>query len=104
MHWMTQANLRLPPAASPPLPITSDPEIADVDLGKHAAGRLLGELAVHRETFCRDWSGSEQAMESILDALASIGPEQHHCEQEIHLIDPQESMHGLSLQNGAGRV
>ncbi len=98
-HWLYQANLRLPPANYPPLPLGSDPNLADFDLGPHAVGRLIGELAVHRESFSRVWSGSTAALESILDALITIGAENKAHTLECQLFHPPvESSHGLSLQ------
>ncbi len=98
-HWLGQASLRLPPGQHPPLPIGSDPTLADFDLGPHAVGRLIGELAVHRESFSRVWSGSPAALECILDALITIGDENKPHSLEFQLFDlPTESSHGLSLQ------
>src|SRR5277367_6793751 len=97
-HWLTQASLRLPPASDPPLPVGSDPQLTDVDLGPNSVGRLLGELAVHRESFSRVWSGSPAALEYILDALITIGAENKPQTLEFHLQDPLGSSHGLSLQ------
>jgi hypothetical protein len=98
-HWLTKASLRLPPAHYPPLPVGSDPALADFDLGPHSVGRLVGELAVHRESFSRVWSGSPAALEGILDALITIGAENTPHALECQLFDlPPESSHGLSLQ------
>ncbi len=97
-HWLTQASLRLPPALHPPLPIGSDPTLADFDLGPDSVGRLVGELAVHRESFSRVWSGSPAALEYILDALITIGAENKPQALEFRLFDPPQSSHGLSLQ------
>ena len=97
-HWLTQASLRLPPTYIPPLPISSDPTLTDADLGPDSVGRLVGELAVHRESFSRVWSGSPAALECILDALLSIGAENERQPLEFRLFDPPESSHGLSLQ------
>ena len=98
-YWLTQASLRLPPAHYPPLSIGSDPTLADFDLGPQAIGRLVGELAVHRESFSRVWSGSAAALECILDALITIGDENTTHSLEFQLRDlPQESSHGLPLQ------
>jgi hypothetical protein len=97
-HWLTQASLRLPPAHNPPLPISSDPTLSDVDFGRNSVGRLVGELAVHRESFSHVWSGSPAALECILDALITIGAENKRQALEFRLFDPPESSHGLSLQ------
>jgi hypothetical protein len=98
-HWLTQASLRLPPSLYSPMPIGSDPSLADVDLGSDSVGLLLGELAVHRESFSRVWSGSAAALEGILDALIS-----NRAETQPHAVDCQlfdlrpQTPHGLSLQ------
>ena len=97
-HWLSQASLRLPPTYNPPLPIGSDPNLTDVDLGTHSVGHLVGELAVHRESFSRVWSGSPEALESILDALITIGAENKPHALEVQLFDPPDSSYGLSLQ------
>ena len=97
-HWLTQASLRLPAIEAPPMPIGSDPSLADVNLGPESVGRLVGELAVHRESFSRVWSGSPAALECILDALISIGAENKPHALEFHLFEPPQSSHGLSLQ------
>jgi hypothetical protein len=98
-HWLTRASLRLPPAHHPPPPMGSDPTLADFDLGPHAVGRLIGELAVHRESFSRVWSGSAAALECILDALITIGEENKPHSLEFQLCDlPKQSSHGLPIQ------
>jgi len=98
-HSLTRASLRLPPAHHPPLPIGSDPTLTDFDLGPHAVGRLIGELAVHRESFSRVWSGSAAALECILDALITVGDENRHHSMEFQICDlPQQSSHGVPLQ------
>ena len=98
-NWLTQASLRLPPSGYAPMPIGSDPSLADFDLGPDAVGRLVGELAVHRESFSRVWSGSAAALETILDALITIGVENKPHALECQLFDlPPESSHGLFLQ------
>jgi len=98
-HWLNQASLRLPPAHYPPLPMGSDQTVADVDLGPDSVGRLVGELAVHRESFSRVWSGSPATLQCILDALITVGAENKHDALECQLFDPPpESSQGLSLQ------
>ncbi|MFY9703953.1 MAG: hypothetical protein WCB56_18285 [Terriglobales bacterium] len=110
-HWLTQASLRLPPSHFaphdplrdlghyPPMPIGSDPSLSDLDLGPDAMGRVVGELAVHRESFSRVWSGSPEALECILEALITIGAENkpHALECQLFTL-PQQSPHGISLQ------
>ena len=101
-HWLNQASLRLPPGHNPPPPIGSDPALPDFDLGPQSVGRLLGELAVHRESYSRVWSGSPEALESILDALLTIGTENKPRALGFQFFDPPESSRGLSLQQSAG--
>ena len=103
-YWLTQASLRLPPARSTPLPIGSDADLIDIVLGPHAVGSLLGELAVHRDSFSRVWSGSPESLECILDALLALGAENKPHAMEFQLFEPVLSPHALSLQPGAGRV
>jgi hypothetical protein len=97
-HWLTQASLRLSPSRCPPLPIGSDPAPTDIDFGPHSVGRLVGELSVHRDSFSRVWSGSAANLESILDALITVGAENQPHTLEFHLSDQPESPYGLSLQ------
>lgn len=101
-HWMTQASLRVPQMDLVPLAIASAETASDDDFGPDAVGRLVGELAVHRESFSRVWSGSPEALECILDALITIGAENKPHALEFHLFDRSESSHecspGLSLQ------
>ena len=107
-HWLTQASLRLPSIRSEspefaqhyrPLPIGSDPSLLDVDLGPDAVGQMLGELAVHRESFSRVWSGSAAELECILDALISNETKDKAPEPGYRLFDLRpEPSHGLSLQ------
>jgi hypothetical protein len=97
-HWLTQASLRITQADLPPFTIGSEPATVDNDLGPDSVGRLVGELAVHRESFSRVWSGSPEALECILDALIAIGAENKPHALEFRLFDPPESSHGLSLQ------
>jgi len=97
-YWLTQASLRLPPSHRLARPQASDPTLSDVDFGSRSVGQLVGELAVHRESFSHVWSGSPAALECILDALVTIGAENKPRAMEFQLSDPPESWHGLSLQ------
>jgi hypothetical protein len=97
-HWLNQASLRLPPAERPPLPIGSDPTLPEVELEPQSLGRLVGELAVHRESFSSVWSGSPATLECILDALVAVGAESEPQGLGFRHFDPPESRHGLSLQ------
>ncbi len=97
-HWLTQASLRLPPAERLPLPIGSDPTLPEIELGPQSLGRLVGELAVYRESFSSVWSGSPATLECILDALVAVGAESEPQTIGFRHFDPPESRHGLSFQ------
>lgn len=103
-YWLNQASLRLPPGHNPPLPIGSDPDLTDFDLGPQSVGRLLGELAVHREAFSRVWSGSPEALECILDALLAIKTEGKPRALGLPFCAQPEPSRGLTLQSSAGGV
>jgi len=97
-HWLTRASLRPPSFYDAPMPIGSDASLKDVDLSPDSAGRLLGELAVHRESFSRGWSGSATELESILDALiAKTEPQPRDLGYQHFDLRPEPS-HGISLQ------
>ena len=67
-HWLEEANLDLhyTEAASNPA-LGEDRRLDNSD--RLVAGRLLGELAVHRHPVSRVWTGSPQALECILSAI-----------------------------------
>jgi hypothetical protein len=67
-HWLTEANLELHAGRDRVVPITSESQ-TEAELGPPSVGRLVGELAVHRETFSRVWTGSPETLECILNAL-----------------------------------
>ena len=102
-HWLDQASLRLlPQAYDLPMPIGSDAGQKDLHLDHQSAGRLVGELSVHRETFSRGWTGSPATLECILDALIPVTDQSKHdgntCAMEFPLFDPPPgSSHGLAL-------
>jgi len=61
-------------------------------------GRLVGELAVHRDMFSRGWTGSPATLECILDALIPPGDENKTYAVEYQLFSPSSgSAHGLAL-------
>ncbi len=99
VHWLTKASFRVAPThALPPIPIGSDPDRDEVDLGSQALGRVVGELAVHRESLSRVWTGSPQSLEYILDALITIEEEDKPQAMNFQLVAPQLSPQELSLQ------
>jgi hypothetical protein len=97
-HWLDQASLQTASALDRPMAIGSDSEAVDVDLGPSSVGRLLGELAVHRESFSRVWTGSPAALEGILDALLTIEVASKPNTLEFRIFAPRKPAHELSLQ------
>ena len=103
-YWLTEASLHFPPAQRLPRPKASGPNLVDADIdidtdedfGLRSAGRMVGELAVYRESFSSLWSGSPEDLESILDAI--VGTENKPRATEFQLFDPPKSWHELSLQ------
>jgi hypothetical protein len=69
-HWLTKATLELQPGREVVVPITSESR-TEVELDPLSLGRLVGELAVHREALSRAWTGSPETLECILNALIS---------------------------------
>lgn len=71
MHWLTHANLQLL-AGGGEMWRESDHELAaESDGVNQSVGKLVGELAVHRESLSRAWTGSAESLECILNALIS---------------------------------
>ena len=104
IHWVTQASLRLPPVYNPPMPIGSNAGPTDFELVPQDTGRLIGELAVHRDSFSRVWSGSPESLECILDKLNTVEAEKEPQALEVRLFNSLFPSHELSLQPGAGRI
>jgi hypothetical protein len=69
-HWLTKANLELQAGRDLVVPITSESQ-AETELGPLSVGKLVGELAVHREALSHTWTGSPETLECILNALIS---------------------------------
>lgn len=67
-HWLNHANLQFLAAGGTPW-AANDPAIMEEDSVVLSVGRLMGELAVHREALSRVWTGSPQTLECILNAV-----------------------------------
>jgi len=67
-HWLTHANLRILAAPSAERARREEPDASDAEPVR-SVGRLVGELAVHRESLSRVWTGSPETLECILKAL-----------------------------------
>lgn len=68
-HWLMHADLQFFSTGS--CPATSGGSVLQThaDYSILSAGRVVGELAVHRESRSRVWTGSPEALECILHAL-----------------------------------
>jgi len=68
--WVERANFRLLLRGDPPVPIAG-PSLDDWAAVPPTNWNLLGELSVHREMFSREWTGSPETLDAIVDALVS---------------------------------
>src|SRR5262249_8824452 len=60
-HWLTHANLRLLATGSSISAVGGQDGYSERDTARLPVGRLVGELAVHRESLSRVWTGSAEA-------------------------------------------
>ncbi len=68
-HWLNHANLQLVAGgASPWLPAVDTRQRGSND-SAFSMGKVVGELAVQRESLSKVWTGSPEARECILNAL-----------------------------------
>ena len=68
-HWLTNVNLKLMATGASSWPQASLNPPSEGDSTMMSVGRLVGELAVHRESLSRVWTGSAEALECIVSAL-----------------------------------
>ncbi|SRR5258706_6292448 len=68
-HWLNHANLQLIATGATAWPIALDPLPTGGDASAFPVGRIVGELAVERESASHVWTGSPEAMECILNAM-----------------------------------
>ncbi len=68
-HWLNHANLQLMATGDSAVSTALNPGTTRTDDSAFAVGRVVGELAVERESFSQVWTGSPEAMECILNAL-----------------------------------
>ncbi len=68
-HWLIHANLQLLTTGAYDWALATGTGPAEFVCGASSMGRLVGELAIHREACSRAWSGSPEALEGILNAL-----------------------------------
>jgi hypothetical protein len=68
-HWLNNANLQFAASEAFRLPAASNGGMTLACFRAASATTVVGELAVYRESLSRVWTGSQQALECILDAL-----------------------------------
>ena len=81
-HWLTHANLRVLAAAPPPWPENEESGPGE-SVPVSPVGKVMGELAVHRESLSRVWTGSPQALECIVNALVHGVGNRAHAERAM---------------------
>ncbi len=85
-HWLNHANLQLVASRASPWPIALDTSATGSNYAAFPVGKVVGELAVHRESPSRTWTGSPEARECILNALVG-GTETRPRGSELPLPD-----------------
>jgi hypothetical protein len=98
-NWTSIATRRLPVHNYPALPIGSDPRLVEVDLSNIEASHLIGELAIHRESGSRTWSGSPEALDYIMDAIAGSEAQRREARHQ-HKIRERESREATTNKDG----
>ncbi len=68
-HWLNHANLQLVTSGASPWPPALETRPLGSNDSAYFMGKVVGELAVQRESLSRVWTGSPEARECILNAL-----------------------------------
>jgi len=68
-HWLNHANLQLVASGASPWPPALDTSLSLSSYSACSTGKVVGELAVQRDSLSRVWTGSPEARECILNAL-----------------------------------
>lgn len=93
VHWMTMGSLEYPFAEAPHSRTITSPwrlkEIPRMEADLQGT-RVVGELAVHRESLERILQESPESLASILEALTSALTS-HENRSELHEVNPEES-------------
>lgn len=101
-HWLNHANLQLLAGGSNRwAPADNHDVSSEGDSVTLSVGRLMGELAVHRESLSRVWTGSPETLECILNAL--VGGAAEHSRVPFPLpSDPAATVLEYAAQVGSG--
>ncbi len=68
-HWLAHANLQFLAAGTSDWTMAGEQRNLEASEIGFPAGKVVGELAVHRESLSRAWTGSPEALECIVNAL-----------------------------------
>ncbi len=68
-HWLNHANLQLIVSGTSPWPSALNADQSGSNSPAFSMGKVVGELAVQRESLSREWTGSPEARECILNVL-----------------------------------
>ena len=93
--WIDQDRFRALFYGGKPTPIAGNPACDDRD-SEAQSRSLVGELFIHREPFSREWPGSPEALETIVDALVPNGAEEPDATRLYRWPRLQPSRFGLS--------
>lgn len=87
-HWLNHANLQLLSSGACPWPEAMESDPSGPRDSVFSVGMILGELAVERESLSSVWTGSQEAMECILDALVGGTESQFRRRDLATLVGP----------------
>ena len=98
-NWVSQSSVHLAPRDEEPPAIAGIPVRDDFQAAERVGGRLVAELAVYREPFSRDWTGTREILESIVDAIPRSEEEIESYEMEFRSPDLlHDTAHELALR------
>lgn len=99
-HWLMCANLQFQIASHVELALADHEDVPGDVIDLPLPGQLVGELAVHRESLSRLWTGSPEARESIFGALLDGLPGR----ESPRLETPGETTEAVCLEPVTGRA
>jgi len=67
--WFDQDRFRLLFRQGKPVPIAGNPGYDDLETEARSSRYLVGELSIFREPFSREWTGSPEALEAMVEAM-----------------------------------
>jgi hypothetical protein len=100
-HWLTHANLKFFATGVPSWPAVDPDDFPEGDSITMSVGRFVGELAVHRESLSRVWTGSAQALECIVSALVE-GITDRRQKAECWRVSQAEQAPTFAIRAGSG--